>query len=488
MQEKSARADKGQRWIYRESNMILIKRWVLPLALAFSVVFTFCVSCSEKPENHKAEDTKQKRIPMGALMDESISFQYAVYYLPLPTNDPLIVLHQLLDEQEDAPTFASEMQKKTSKRLVRGYPLEEVKTEYPPPDRQSLQYFGRGITLDQAEQLQKSRLVFIMNFAHDKAHVWRGLRTANAIAEALARKTGGLLWDEQTHEVFTPDEWHRKRIQAWTNGIPDLSNHITIHAYKSDEYVRAITLGMAKFGLPDVVVDGFSWSLNRTMGHLINLFCQDMAEGAVISTPGQYDLDIRKIQNKQVRDPQVNALKSNATAVARLALREGKWEEGDPRNRLIEIAFDRYPGRDVHAKQEKLLTSLFGWEDAVAPVKHNEELLAASRRAKTKLPMLRKAFAEGLNPGEFIQVKVPFRTHDGGREWMWVEITAWDGNNIKGLLKNEPFNIPSLHGGQIVEVKQADVFDYIRRHPDGRQEGNETGAIIQKMQQTTAGK
>jgi len=31
------------------------------------------------------------------------------------------------------------------------------------------------------------------------------------------------------------DEWHRKWIQAWTNGIPDLSNHITIHAYKSDE-------------------------------------------------------------------------------------------------------------------------------------------------------------------------------------------------------------------------------------------------------------
>lgn len=467
--------------------MIRIKRWLLPLALAFSVVLTICVSCSEKPGNHKAEDTKQKLIPKGALMDESISFQYAVYYLPLPTNDPLVVLRQLLDEQEDAPTFANEMQEKPGKPLVRGYPLKAVKTEYPPPDTQSLQYFGRGLTLNQAEQLQKSRLVFIMSFAHGKAHVWRGLRSANSIAETIARKTGGLLWDEETREVFTPDEWHRKRIQAWPNGIPDISNHITIHAYKSDEYVRAITLGMAKFGLPDVVVDGFSWSLNRTMGHLVNLFCQAMAEGAFIDTSGQYDLDIRKIQNNEVRDPQVNALKSNATAVAQLTLRKGKWEEGDPKNRLIEIAFDRYPGRDVHAMQEKLLSSLFGWEDALTPVKHNEELLAASRRAKTKLPMLCKEFAEGLKPGEFIQVKAPFKTPDGGQEWMWVEITAWHGSNIKGLLKNEPFNVPSLHGGQIVEVRQEDVFDYIRRHPDGKQEGNETGAIIQKMQQTTAG-
>lgn len=211
-----------------------------------------------------------------------------------------------------------------------------------------------------------------------------------------------------------------------------------------------------------------------------------MAEGSVIHTTGQYGLDIRTIQNKEVRDPQVNSLKSNATAVAQLVLREGNWEEGDPKNRLIEITFDRYPGRDVNAKQEALLSSLFGWEDAITPVKHNEVLLAASRRAKEKMPTLRVEFAAGLNPGEIIQVKAPFKTPDGGQEWMWVEITDWEGADIKGMLKNEPFNIPTLHGGQIVKVKQKDVFDYIRRYPDGSQEGNETGAIIQNMQKTTS--
>lgn len=205
----------------------------------------------------------------------------------------------------------------------------------------------------------------------------------------------------------------------------------------------------------------------------------------MIDRLGEYDLDIRKIQNREVRDPQVNSLKENATAIALLALKKGKWEEGYPANRLIEIAFDRYPGRDVHAKQQELLSSLFGWKDTATPVKHNEELLSASQRAKAKLPVLRKEFAEGLAPGEFIQIKAPFKTPDGGQEWMWVEVTAWEGDDTKGLLKNEPFNIPSLHGGQVVKVKQGDVFDYIRRFPDGKEEGNETGAIIQKMQQTT---
>jgi hypothetical protein len=50
------------------------------------------------------------------------------------------------------------------------------------------------------------------------------------------------------------------------------------------------------------------------------------------------------------------------------------------------------------------------------------------------------------------------------------------------MLKNEPYYIPTLHGGQTVNVSQKDVFDYIHTFPDGRTEGNETSAIIEKME------
>jgi len=453
------------------------------LVLASPVVLTLLLACTERPLAHEPHEQKQELIPAGELMDDSIRFQYAIYYLPSPSEDPRVALPRLLSKEEVELTLVNKVQEVPSKPVVCCHICDEVQKQYAPPDMQSLQHFGRGLTREQAEQLQKSHLAYIMDFAHGKAHVWQGLRTANRIAEALARETGGVLWDEETREVFTPDEWHRRRVETWTGGVPDVSNHITVHAYKSDEYVRAITLGMSKFGLPDVLLDDFSWSLSRTMGHLINLFCQSIAEGAVIERPGEYELDIRKVQNREVREPQIKSLKSNATGIAQLVLKEGIREEGDPENLLIEIDFDRYPGRDVHAKQEEMLASLFGSEDSITPVNHSAELLAASRRARTKLPILRKAFAAGLNPGEFILVKAPFKTPDGGQEWMWVEVTAWEGNNIKGLLKNEPYNIPTLHGGQIVKVNQEDVFDFIRRYPNGMNEGNETGAIIQKMQQ-----
>jgi len=68
--------------------------------------------------------------------------------------------------------------------------------------------------------------------------------------------------------------------------IPTIEKQMTIHVYKKDEFVRAITLGMKKAGLPDVVVEEFDWSSENQVGDLINIFCQAMAEGASLNVPG----------------------------------------------------------------------------------------------------------------------------------------------------------------------------------------------------------
>ena len=87
----------------------------------------------------------------------------------------------------------------------------------------------------------------------------------------------------------------------------------------------------------------------------------------------------------------------------------------------------------------------------------------------------------GLAPGEMLLVKAPFRTISGGNEWMWVEIVKWENRKITGILENDPEYIPTLKSWQKVEINQDDVFDYLLYHSDGTTEGNETGAIIEKM-------
>jgi uncharacterized protein YegJ (DUF2314 family) len=363
--------------------------------------------------------------------------------------------------------------------FISAFVQKNAQTEYAPPDLSALKYFGRGLNHDQALALQEVKEALILDFAHPKQSAWTSLKTANLLVEQVARKTGGLVWDAETREVFTPDAWHEKRLAEWNESLPRISTQTVIHEYNNGEYARAITLGMSKVGLPDVVVEEIAWSSNNQVGNFINIFCQSMAEGAVFNNSGLFKLDLRSIKNPKVRD---SGVEGNGTGMACISVKQGKSEEGDPKNRLIELASDKYSGPDLHAQQDQMMGSFFGWEDSIHYIKHNEVLLAASRQAKAKLPDLQKAFAAGLEPGEFIQVKAPFATPDRGTEWMWVEITAWRGNKIKGLLENEPSEIPTLHAGQSVEIQQDDVFDYIRTYSDKHSEGNTTGEIIKKME------
>lgn len=423
----------------------------------------------------------QPAIQAGSLRAPYVSFEFAIYYLPIPSEDPMQSMDEILASDFSGLHRVEELEKQPARPSVSARLLTDVAKSYAPPPADMLVRFGRGLSKEQAEAMQGSQHALLLDFAHPSEKTDDSLRAACQLASKLARRTGGLLWDEETREVFTPDAWDERRLKDWQSGVPDVARHTLIHTYKTGEYVRAITLGMVKFGLPDVMINESSWSENKQVGHIINLFGQAMAEGATVVRAGEFDLDLKSIANASVREPQMKSLLDHATARALLTLREGVHEEGDPHNALIEIAFDRNAGHDAHARRETAIGTLFGWKDSIKNVQHDGELVAASNRARAQLPALRADFAKGLAPGELILLKAPFDTPGGGHEYMWIEVTAWSDETIKGLLKNEPFNIPTLHSGEIVEIKQANAFDYIRRLPDGTQTGNETGVILERM-------
>jgi uncharacterized protein YegJ (DUF2314 family) len=319
-------------------------------------------------------------------------------------------------------------------------------------------------------------------FAHSEQDAWPPLRLAYELVESVARQSGGLIWDDATRLLYSPDAWHEVVLATKSDGIPSVNHHVTIHAYNKGEFVRAVTLGMSKFGVPDVVIEDFSWHSQRPIGNLINAFCQALIEGATCKCPGDFDLDLRNLKNDEIRDSNLENLKQGAEGIAKLTLQAGNRDEGDPENHLVEIQFGRNDGADVHARQERMLSALFGAEDTIVKIQHDAEIVAASDRARAKLPELRQAFNAGLAPGEFILVKAPFKTPDGAKEWMWVEIIKWSNGTIEGLLQNDPFEIPDLRAGQIVNVHEEEVFDFIHRFADKHEEGNETGKLIQQSQ------
>lgn len=417
-------------------------------------------------------------VPAAIQVGET-AFEFAIYFLPMPTTDPRRVVD---DVGRDWPALVvgdGEPQPAAGRIRIFRTLVEDVAKGYAPPEGESLRLFGRGLSHEQAKALGLSRQALRLQFRVPPGRALEGLRLACQLAPAVARRTGGLVWDEETREVFTSEEWAARRLKGWSPGaVPDVSRHMVSHSYRSGEYLRAVTLGMAKFGLPDLVVEDFAASNARTVGHLLNLTAQTLAEGGALRQ-GALSLDLAAIKNPVVRAAQQASLKPHAKSQVVLRFREGRAEEGDPANRLLEIVFDHYSGPDLRARQDRLLSDLFGWEDAVAQARHDETLLAASRKARGRLPAMKTIVAAGLAPGQLLTVKAPFRKPDGGEEWMWVEVISWQGSRIRGVLVNEPFEVPGLRAGQDVTVDEGDIFDYLLQNPDGTSEGNETSRIIE---------
>ncbi len=412
-----------------------------------------------------------------------IYIQYAIYLLPGYEGDPVATVTELVNSKYTRYTIVDVLDEPPEKPVIGLFMLNDVKEQYVAPDMQSIGYFGRGVSREQALAVQDTDDALVINFAYPDRFASTAFLDALELMEALALRHDSLIWDEATRQIFSREAWRELRLDTWNDGVISAQDHVTIHAYKDGEFVRAITLGMEKFGLPDIVVDDFGWSSNRPMGHLINLVTQTLLEGGEIGEDFSLTVDIGKVKHAPLREELEASLLENAKGRLTLYLQPTVPDEGDPDNYLLAIRFDNANGLTVQEQQDELLGSLFGWQDSIVYVDHNKRILDASERARDKLPQLRQDFNAGLEPGEFIHVKAPFATPDGGNEWMWVEVIEWDGDRIRGLLENEPFHIPDLRGGSEVTVSESDLFDYIRFFPDGSQEGNETGALIREAQQ-----
>ena len=409
----------------------------------------------------------------------SIYFRHIIYFFP--QSDKIDV--KALPAVPKGFSKVEELPEESDSTAISFQFLEDFKEYYPVPDLNYLSYSGRGLSREQAESIQGSDYALMIDAVYPTNTSPLPVKQVSELVFDIASEHNGLIYDSETRELFTPEAWRYRRVDGWQSELPIMDKHTTIHAYQTDNGIRAITLGMRKFGLPDIVINSFVWSQNDSVGSLINLVSQVLAEGGRPTENDEMRLQIDELADTEFKQNLIASLYPNASKDVSIKVADGVWEEGDPYNTLLEILFDDGEGDSRSAKQENLIHSLFGWKDEIAYIDHNEEILAASERAKQKLPSLKKAFNKGLAPGEYIQLKAPFARDDEGNEWMWVEVMEWQEGTIKGLLLNEPYFIESLKAGSEVTIQQNEVFDYIRNYPDGTSEGNETGALIYKYQQ-----
>ncbi len=436
-----------------------------PITLLLALFIT-SISCS------------QNKIPKGSISDDKVLFEYAIYFL----DDDSIEAEKAIKIMRRSYPSIQVLDSVPGPELVKGSsvvitPITNVKAQFPPADLEYLQYTSQGLSEDEKNKLQQSKYVLLLDFMCKQNELITTLKTANNFVKTLTKNKKAVIYDSETRETYSKTFWNANRIIS-SNSI-NISNHITIHFYQKDEYCRAITLGMLKFGLPDLCIENLSCNSSLGLTSFINLIAQTLLEKQNIEKTGRLKLNIDAIKDETLKAILLSSLYDNAEKKAEINLIGGTWEEGDPQNRLIEIGFSK---DNPQVEHNEVITKLFGSEDKVSYLNHNEELLAASDRAKAKIPELRKLFLAGLPINSSLLIKFPFESPEGEREWMWVEVTKWEGETIKGLLQNEPRVVKNLKSGAKVSKNISDMFDYILYKADGTQEGNETSEIIMKMQ------
>lgn len=347
-----------------------------------------------------------------------------------------------------------------------------------------MEYVGQNLTLNELDLLPAVRRGISVAFFGESANT---LTKQHRIPQLLYRLTHGkgvVVWDGSTGECFNPTSWKEKRIDNFDSvGYADVTSQITIHTYPEENALcRAVTMGLNKFSLPEISVTGFSCNDQMAFGYLVNAVAQSLFEYPFLNRDTTLILRLADIRNEAVRRQLQRIVPGEARGAATVFLHFVEPQEGDNPVAQLAIEFKDAADSSLREAQYALISSLFGMEAAVSRVEHTAAALAASERAKQKLPGLRDLFNSHKNEGYTIFVKAPFAYDDINNEWMWVEVTKWEDTDITGILQNDPSMVADLKAGAQVRIKQGDVFDYLLTKPDGTSEGNETETILRQQQ------
>ncbi len=359
--------------------------------------------------------------------------------------------------------------------------MKDIQNTFPIVPINSIGYFSKGVP-----ESDYSKLYLIKNALHialtynpysDKQIYQQFLEYLYAISIS----THGYIWDDESRLLYSQEYWKENIITSFHDNYADIQKHISIHQYQVDASDRSVTLGLRKFGLPDLVIQSSPRSHSTQNGNILSLLGQYFYENPELAVDGSIILKTEDIKNNFIKDRIDEDNLPNAKGEGKILFEEGLWEDGDPENRLWSVFFIDYSIEKIYENQSEFYSSFFGSSDEIIEIKHQNDILLASEEAKKKLKNLYGLFNNGMKPGEYILVKAPFITSRGTNEWMWVEITEWSNKAITGILQNDPFEVPNLKAGSIVEFDQDTIFDYIFYKKDGTYEGNETGKFIKEM-------
>jgi len=347
------------------------------------------------------------------------------------------------------------------------------------PPKDAMANVARSVPEAERASLYEAKELLVVHVQGENTSDHMPLRAGFGLTAALARELGGYVHDEVTHKI-DPAAAFAERLPKTAIGAPFfVPESILVQLHPLDEEdvagpYRLLTLGLARYGVPDLEVRGFHEKDGGRLALVLNAVASKVATGTrgpdiVISLA-----DVAAVAKKKADDLTKSAAKSKDL---KLTLSLSERMPADPDNDVFRIEAPGDGDEEAHAA---LLATLFGEARVLTQGTNDPALLAAEARAKKAAPA---AAAKWKKSGGSFTVRVPFLVEGekGKAEVMWMKVSSCDdAGTCKGALASRPVFAKNLKPGAEVSGKLAEVSDYLLELPDGTKEGGETIALLEK--------
>jgi uncharacterized protein YegJ (DUF2314 family) len=280
-----------------------------------------------------------------------------------------------------------------------------------------------------------------------------------------------------TRRIETAAEIGARTVTAPLGEPAFARRHVVVQLYRQEDgTARALTLGMLRFGSPDLQLRGANMASGPLLAEVLNTAASKIAHGESATEISITLEDVSRVVGKK---PEELSTSPSTSRPVTFVIETPERQEGDPDNELAELVPEEGDGRDAW---EAVVTGLFGIPPSMSTPVDDKELGAVAAAARKELPRAIGRFQRGEGR---LYVKGPFPIPaearvDGGAatELLWIAAASCDAQQCTGILSNEPTYATNLASGKTTSVKRSEAVDWMLEQRDGGTVGGESIRVL----------
>jgi len=346
------------------------------------------------------------------------------------------------------------------------------------PEPKYLAEFGVGFQQPDVLRCASSGKAIQLVFTCDSGASGRAYAAIQALSLALAEASRGYVYDVNSKLIFTPEAYGASLFSAEAF---ELIRHVSVQQYNYQPgHLRLVTLGMAKFGCPELEMRDFPMEQALVCRQLVEaasarLIADHLAEPGVKALPAELQIGLDSLW--MIRRPvALTGFRKVKPPTTKMALLTGEADEGDPQENVVRLGPPAGFTGEANAWVAGVAREYMGFEEKLDYAPSAEIPAEIRQRFQETFPRFKEVFGRPHQPGERFYVKFRYELEGAGVEMLWAELVGWNESGLDTRLISEPVLIKSLTAGKPVHVAEADVVDWMIRRADGSVQGNLTGS------------